>query len=424
MIEKEILGCILKDNSLINETIIKANHFSNQAYSLLFQSMQQLAHEGKAIDKVTLLTLNYQYIQQLGGPSFITELEATGSVDNFESYERQFIEQYKQRESERITKEWISRKEKNINNLVNDLQQLEEFGLAEELDKNDILKEMINLPYLENVEDVGVPSGLRDLDALTGGFQNQNSYILGARPSMGKTATMLKFMLSAAQSGAVPIVFSLEMSKESLIRRLIATVGEINLFNTRNPHKLMDSKKKSWQAAIDELYKLDFEIYDEALQTIQHIRARVRKSQRKYEGKQIIVLIDYLTLIHSDKTYQSDHSKFTDISANLKAIAKDYNCPVITLAQLSRSVEQRQDKRPMLSDLRESGSIEQDADMVMFLYRESYYNKDSTSNTLEIIVAKHRDGPTGTAEVYYQKETGKMGDLSDYQSSVRTSTRT
>lgn len=413
MIEKEILGCILKDNSLINETIIKANHFSNQAYSLLFQSMQQLAHEGKVIDKVTLLTMNYQYIQQLGGPAFITELEATGNVDNFESYERQFIEQYKARESERITKEWLSKKDKNINDLVSELQKIEEFGITDNEDKNEILKRMLTLTETE-IKNTGIPSGLTDLDNLTGGFQNQNSYIMGGRPSMGKTATMLKFVLNAAQNGAVPIIFSLEMSKESLIRRLIATIGDINLFYTRNPHKLSEGKKERWKQAINELYKLDFEIFDESLQTIQHIRTRIRKTQRKYKDKQIIVFIDYLTLIHSDKQYQSDHSKFTDISKNLKAMAKDYNCPVVTLAQLSRLVEQRQDKRPMLSDLRESGSIEQDADVVMLLYRDSYYNKDSDSDKLEINVAKHRDGPTGKVEVYYNKATGKMGDLSVY----------
>lgn len=413
MIEKEILGCFLKDNSLINETIIKTNHFSSESNKLLFQSMQQLAMEGKAIDKVTLLTMNYQYIQQLGGTSFITEIEASGNIDHFETYERQFIEQYKKRESKNLIKNWLSQKEGDTNELISNLQSLEEIGITDDVSKNDILKEMHNLPYIENPIESGVPSGLTDLDALTGGFQNQSSYILGARPSMGKSATMLKFALSASQNGAVPIIFSLEMSKESLIRRLIATVGEINLFNARNPHKLQKSKKESWQYAVNELYKLDFEIFDESMQTIQHIRSRVRKTKRKYEGKQIIVLIDYLTLIHSDKVHHSDHAKFTEISASLKAIAKDYDCPVITLAQLSRRVESRNDKRPMLSDLRESGSIEQDADMVMFLYRDSYYNKQSENDNLEINVAKHRDGPTGTVEVYYNKATGKMGDLAD-----------
>lgn len=410
MIEKEILGCFLKDNSLIQETVIQTNHFSDDSHKLLFQSMLKLTSQDKKVDKVMLLKDNYEYIQQMGGINFITEIETSGNVENFETYERTFLEDYKERKSEEAVKAWLSNKKKETHELINDLQQLDEVGVTEHQDKNDLLKEMLNLPYVEQTEN-GIPSGLETLDAITGGFQNKSSYIMGARPSMGKTATMLKFALEAAKGGAVPLLFSLEMSKESLIRRLIATIGQINLFLARNPHKLIESKKQAWKAAINELFKLDFEIYDDALQTIQHIRAQVRKAKRKHEGKQVIVLIDYLTLIHSNEKYQSDHSKFTAISAQLKAIAKDYDCPVITLAQLSRGVEQRQDKRPLLSDLRESGSIEQDADLIMFLYRDSYYNKENTDDTLEIIVAKHRDGPTGTANVYYNKSTGIMGDL-------------
>src|SRR5699024_10773921 len=132
-----------------------------------------------------------------------------------------------------------------------------------------------------------------------------------------------------------------------------------------------------------------------------------------HPNKKIMVLIDYLTLIHTDKHYQSEHLKVGAISKALKVIAKQYDCPVVTLAQLSRVVEQRQDKRTMLSDFREAGSIEEDADCIMFLYRDSYYSKEDNDN-LEIIVAKHRNGATGTAKVYYNKATGKMADLSDY----------
>lgn len=417
MIEKEILGCFLKDNSLINDTIIATNQFKEESHRLLFQSMLMLAHENKAIDKVSLMSMNYEYIQRLGGPSFITDIEATGNIDNFETYERQFIEQYKRRESESVTKNWLSKKDKEINDLVTDLQQLEEFGVIDEVDKNELLESMYGLPYDENAKELGVKSGINSLDALLGGFQKTNSYILGARPSMGKSATMLKFALGAMEKGVVPLIFSLEMSKESLLRRLIATIGNINLFIAKNPNNLVSSKKEQWQRAVRELQKLDFEIYDESLQTIQHIRSRIRKAQRKYD-KDIIVFIDYLTLIHSDKDYQSDHSMVTEISKGLKRIARDYDCPVVTLAQLSRSVEQRQDKRPMLSDLRESGSIEQDADAVMFLYRDSYYNKELDNDNLEINIAKHRDGPTGTVTVYYNKSTGKMGDLDVHPGAV------
>lgn len=410
VIEKEVLGCFLKDNTLLKETVLQKHHFEDESHRIIFESMKSLINEGKAVDRVTLLSSNYKYLQSLGGPNYIMQLETNGQTENFETYERELIDQFKERESERIAKNWLSQNKKDNQQLISDLQQLDDVGFTDEPDKNATLLKMMNAPYQE-INDVGVKSGLLALDQLTGGFQNQQSYILGARPSMGKTATMLKFALSAMNNNAVPLLFSLEMSEESLLRRLIATVGHINLFLTKNPSKLIDSKKESWKKAVNTLYNLDFEIYDKPMQTIQYIRSKARKAKKKYEGKQIIVFIDYLTLIDNTGDFYSDHAKVSDISARLKAMAKEFNCPVITLAQLSRSVETRQDKRPLLSDLRESGSIEQDADMVMFLYRDSYYNKESTDDTLEIIVAKHRDGPTGTASVYYNKATGLMGDL-------------
>lgn len=409
-LEKEILGCFIKDNTLIKDSIIQPHYFSNPSFRKIYESMVELANENKDVDRVTLLADNYDHIQKLGGPNFILELETTGELDHFESYEQKLIDDYKQRESERITKEWLSKQKKDNQQLISDLQQLDDLGFQEESDKNTALMEMMNEPYQE-VEFSGVMSGLRNLDMLTGGFQNQQSYILGARPSMGKTAVMLKFALSAIRQGVVPLIFSLEMSKKSLLKRLVATIANINLFLTKNPSKLTPSQKESWKKAVDQLYRVDFEIYDKPMQTIQYIRSKIRKARKKYEGRQVIVLIDYLTLIHNAGDFNSDHAMVSDISARLKAMSKEYDCPVITLAQLSRGVEQRQDKRPMLSDLRESGSIEQDADMIMFLYRDSYYNKESNDNEMEIIVAKHRDGPTGTAYVYYNRATGKMGDL-------------
>lgn len=413
MLEREILGCILKDNKLINETVLQVAQFKEQSHQLLFQSMQKLSMEDKAIDKVTLLTDNYEYLQQLGGIDFITSLETQGTLENFETYEKSMIELYKQRESESTVKQWLSGKDKNAHELIDGLQKLSELDVVEEVDKNDVLNAMYDLPYQE-APDNGVMSGLRDLDEITGGFQKASSVILGARPSIGKTATMLKFALSATKQNVIPVMFTLEMPNEQLTRRLIATIGKINLFYARNPHSLIESKKQAWQRAIKELYKLDYEMFEKSNQTLQYMRSQVRKVKRKYPDKEIIILIDYLTLINAEGNYQSDHSRISAISKGLKAMAKDYDCPVITLAQLSRGLEQRQDKRPMLSDLRESGSIEEDADMVAFLYRDSYYNKESDDDSLEINIAKNRNGPTGTATVYYNKATGEMGDLSGH----------
>lgn len=412
-LEKEILGCFLKDNDLINETNISVNHFESESSKLLYQSMLVLSSQGKVIDQVTLLAENYEYIQRLGGVGFITELKATGNVDHFESYEKQFIEQFKKRESKNVVTNWLSKDEK-IESLISMLQKIDEEGITDEVDIKELIMEIGESPFSERETKRGIPSGLSDLDKYLGGFNNQESYIIGARPSMGKTAFMLKLAKSAMDNDTVPLIFSLEMSKESLLKRYFSSIANVNSFLAQVPQSLTDGQKESWKQAGLKLAQMDFEIFDEPMQTIQSMRSRIRKAQRKYEGKQIIVFIDYLTLIQATGTYYSDHAKVTDISANLKAMAKDYDCPVITLAQLSRAVEQRQDKRPMLSDLRESGSIEQDADCVMFLYRESYYNEENKSNELEVNIAKHRNGPTGKATVYYNKATGKMGDLSVY----------
>lgn len=413
-LEKEILGCFIKDNTLLKDTVIKREYFSDNAHQIVFETMMKLTQQGKAVDQVTLLAENYDFLHKLGGPDFIMNLETSGELENFDSYEQQLIDEYKQRESERITKEWLSKKDKDNQELISELQELDDLGFTDETDKNEVLKELMNEPELE-VSYAGVTTGLRDLDMLLAGLQNQQSYIVGARPSMGKTAFMLKLALSAMNNGAVPLIFSLEMAKKLLLRRLIATIGNINLFLTKNPSRLVNSKKEAWKDAVNTLYAMDFEIYDKPMQTIQYIRSRIRKAKKKYEGKQIVVFIDYLTLIQSSKEYSSEHMRISDISARLKAMAKEYDCPVVTLAQLSRAVEQRPDKRPLLSDLRESGSIEQDADAIMFLYRNSYYDKEDDSDELEIIVAKHRDGPTGTVKVYYNKATGKMDDLYEDQ---------
>lgn len=410
-LEKEILGCFIKDNTLLKETAIQPYQFQNESSKLLFQSMIKLSEEGKAVDKVTLVTDNYSYIQEMGGPDFITDIESSGDIENFETYERSLIDEYKKDESIRIVKHWLS-SEDNNEELITELQRLDDLDTAERPDKNETLKELLQEPYIEK-ENTGVTTGFTDLDDILGGFQRKSSYIMGARPSMGKSATMLKFALSAAKQGVVPLIFSLEMSEKSLVKRLVSTIGRINSFLAKEPNKLTETQKENWDYAINELYALDYEIYDKPLQTIAYIRSEIRKAKRKHD-KPVIVFIDYLTLIENPGRFNSDHAKISDVSARLKATAKDYDCPVITLAQLSRAIESRQDKRPMLSDLRESGSIEQDADGVLFLYRDSYYNPEENDNKLEINVAKHREGPSGTVNVYYNKATGRMGDLSDY----------
>lgn len=411
-LESEILGCFIKDNTLLKETILTTEHFENEAHKKLFDIMNKLSMEDKAVDHVSMLATAYDSIASLGGPSIITDIETKGLPEHFETYERDLITKYKDRKTKQVVNEWLASDKKDRSKLIDSIEKINDEGVTDEVDIISLLTELheeVNNPVSSTV--TGIPSGIKELDNMTSGWQPENSVIVGARPSMGKTALMLKFALSAFQNGDVPIIFSLEMSAKSLLRRLATAKGQISGLQARTPQNMTKSMQDKWMETVGELSNFDFEIHDSSFQTIQFIRSKVRKAQKKYAGKRIVVLIDYLTLIENEGNFNSDHSKYSDVSRKLKALAKDYYIPVITLAQLSRGVEQRQDKRPLSSDLRESGSIEQDADVILMLYRESYYNKEvENPNKLEIIITKQREGATGTVEVDYNRSTGVMKD--------------
>lgn len=411
-LESEILGCFIKDNTLLKETILTREHFEEETHKKLFDIMIKLAMEDKAVDHVSMLSAAYDSIIEMGGPGVISDIESRGLPENFETYERELFIKYKDRKTKQVVNEWLSSGKKDRSWLIDSIAKIEDEGSTDEVDVMSLLTELhdeVNNPVTSPL--TGIPSGIKELDSMTSGWQPENSIIMGARPSMGKTALMLKFALSAAENGDVPIIFSLEMSAKSLLRRMTTSKGWISGLQARTPQNMTKSMQEKWINTVGELSNLDFEIHDSSFQTIQFIRSKVRKAQKKYEGKRLVVLIDYLTLIENEGNFNSDHSKYSDVSRKLKALAKDYYIPVITLAQLSRGVEQRQDKRPLPSDLRESGSIEQDADIILMLYRESYYNKQTENpNKLEIILAKQREGATGTVEVDYNRSTGVMKD--------------
>ncbi len=247
---------------------------------------------------------------------------------------------------------------------------------------------------------------------MTGGFQDGEVTILAARPSMGKTDVMLHFAKMTGWAGFLPLVFSLEMPEKLITSRLIASTGGFNRAKMRDPKRMLtQNQKNKWSDVIGDLSETNIQIFDGAGQTIAEMRAKTRKLMHQFPDKKPILFIDYLTLIHSNQFYSGNsHLQVTEISKSLKTMAKDFDCPVICLAQLNRSVESRANKRPMMSDIRESGSVEQDADVILFLYREAYYDKESKDRSLEIIVSKNRNGPVGTIGVNYNKHTGRIED--------------
>ena len=257
----------------------------------------------------------------------------------------------------------------------------------------------------------GVPTGYMMLDRMTAGLQPTDLIILAARPSMGKTAFALNVAMRAALSGGATVaIFSLEMSKESLMDRMLCAWGRVELSRVRRGF-LEDDDWAKLSASADALSQAKIFIDDTAGLTPLALRARCRRL--KAEHGLDLVMVDYLQLMHSSRN-DSRELEISDISRNLKALAKELKVPVIALSQLNRKVEERTDKRPVLSDLRESGAIEQDADLIMFIHREDAYNKKDDhpkTGIAEIIIGKHRNGPTGTVKLAYRPEFTAFDDL-------------
>ena len=244
----------------------------------------------------------------------------------------------------------------------------------------------------------GITSGFTDLDRKTNGFQSTDLILIAARPSMGKTAFSLNLVANAAIKGKASVaVFSLEMSNEQLVDRMIAANAQVELSNIRNG----SLKDEEWEKVTNAMGLLSSQkIYIDDTAGLNMVQLRTKCRRLKIEKGLDMIVIDYLQLMEGDSKIENRQQEISKISRSLKILAKELECPVIALSQLSRAPEQRSDHRPMLSDLRESGAIEQDADMVMFLYRDEVYDKDTMDkNKAEVIIAKHRNGEIGTVDL-------------------------
>ena len=284
-----------------------------------------------------------------------------------------------------------------------------EFTHIQELLKESF--ELITRLYEAGEEITGVPSGYRDLDRLTSGFQPGNLIIVAARPSMGKSALALCMAANLAVRKETPVaLFTLEMSKAEVTQRLMCSEAKVESQRLRSG-KLAADDWPRLTAACDKLSKAPIYVDDTGSMTIMGIRAKVRrlKSQEPNLG---MVVVDYLQLMTSDSNYDNRVQEISQISRSLKLLARELEIPVVALSQLSRALEQRQDKRPVLSDLRDSGAIEQDADLVAFIYRDEYYNDTSEDQGLaEVILAKHRNGPVGSVKLSFLQRYAKFADL-------------
>ncbi|WP_217563046.1 replicative DNA helicase [Paenibacillus sp. GbtcB18] len=422
--EEAVLGAILVDPDVmaVAATKLKPESFFLNTNQIVFGAMAALTEEGKPIDSVTV-TDRLQQIGELdavGGVLYLAKLSgAVPSTANAAYY----IDIVKERAQYRKAKTYVDQKvreaEKDAAAFISGIQEtLSE--LQEEMAEGGDFRKMGSI--LEDHEETvynrqaqggltGVKTASRDLDALTSGRQNQDLIIIAARPSIGKTAYMLNEAKAAAESGTVDAVgiISLEMRDVTLGERLICLISGLDSRKLRSGF-LDEADWERYSHGRAALENLSIYIDDSPGTTIQQIDAKVKRFKERH-GR-IIIYVDYLQLISAGKKFPNRETELSFISRSLKQMARKYNCPVAAISSVSRACEQRQDKRPMLSDLRESGQIEFDADEVDFLYRDDYYNAESEKkNIVEIIVAKGRNTGTGVVEMVFLKDRSRFVDM-------------
>lgn len=423
--EKSVLGSMMIDKNVIAQAveILSAEDFYRDAHKYIFKSIVEMYQRDEPIDEITLLEhlKSTDRLEKSGGISYITEIGSSVlTTANVKSY-------IKIVEDKATLRKLIDSSTKIIESCYNNQDDVEKvidvaeqkiFDLAEKKSSSDfeplsdILErgfEQIETLFNNKGEVTGVGSGFKDLDDLTSGFQKGDMILIAARPSMGKTTFALNIAEHAAlREGKSVVIFSLEMSKEQLAYKLLCSEANVDMLKLRTGN-LEDKDWENIARASGPLSSAKIYIDDTAGVSIMEMRSKCRRLKIEYGID--LILIDYLQLM-SGSGEESRQQEVSEISRNIKAIAKEMQCPVIALSQLSRAPEQRADHRPMLSDLRESGSIEQDADLVMFLYRDEYYNKETEEkNVAECIIAKQRNGPVGNVKLAWIGQFSKFGNL-------------
>lgn len=426
--EKNVLGSLMLDAQAFDviQSIVRADDFYKTAHRIIFEIIVELNAKSEAVDLLTVThTLqSRQLLEQIGGAQYLAEiLESTLSSANIEKYAEYIAETSLLRNLIKTSGDTIEKAYSgDFETVTSFLDQAEAsiFSLSESKKTNSMVGSAeIVKTAIANIEElfhrkedvVGIPSGFTELDKLLSGFQGGQLIILAARPAMGKTAFSLNLAQEATlRAGKSVAYFSLEMSKESLMMRMLASEARVNMGDLRIG-KINDSV---WPKLIQAASKLsDAKLFvDETPGLSPHeIRSKCRRLKAQH-GLDMI-FIDYLQLMSLKMKVDSREREVAEISKTLKEISKELNIPVIALAQLNRGVEARTDKRPMLSDLRESGSIEQDADVIMMLYRDDYYEKENSQykGQAEVIITKQRNGSTGTVRLAFKGQFGTFLNL-------------
>lgn len=431
--EQAVLGSMMSKASAVADAVemLKAEDFYRESHRIIFNTMKQLFRDDVPVDIVTLSEqlAKENLLEKAGGPAFIAGLaNAVPSASSVPYYAKIVREKADLRNLLNAASDItamvydgnddvptiLDKSEKRIMEAASH-QNIGDFTPIGDIVLSSI--DQMNMVYEAHGGLTGIPTDFTDLDNLTSGLQPSDLILVAARPSMGKTAFTLNIAANVAIRAKKTVAFfSLEMSKNQLMQRMLCSEASIDSQKAR----IGQLSNDEWNRLIgiaEILGKIPLYIDDTAGIQVNELRSKARRLKAQH-GLDLII-IDYLQLMQGSNTKNSSDNRqaeIAEISRSLKALARELNVPIIALSQLSRSVENRQVKRPMLSDLRESGSLEQDADIVMFLYREDYYDPQTTNqNITEVIVAKHRNGPVDTIKLYFKKEYTRFDNLSKMQ---------
>ena len=434
--EQAVLASVLLNNDLMNEVVevLRPDDFYQGAHRTLFLTMVELYERGRAIDQLTLSeSLNARNVaNEVGGLSYLSELiNNIPTTSNVADYARLVKEKAILRKMIAVAQQVTNSAFQGVGEVDDFLDETEQaiFAIAEEKIKpsyysmaemgKEAMQEIEKL-YEKKELITGVPSGFRDLDKLTAGFQKSDMVVVAARPGMGKTAFSLNVALHASLRNGLPVaIFSLEMSRQQLALRMICAEARVNFQRLRTGYLTQDEINKI-VSSVGKLSEAPIYTDDSGALTAIELRAKARRLKK---DKNIgMIIVDYLQLMRGATSRGGQDNRvqeISEISRSLKALAKELNVPVIAISQLNRGVESRTDKRPQMSDLRESGAIEQDSDLILFIYREEMYSKAETpeekKGVAEIIIGKQRNGPMGVVPLTFLHQYTRFEDMArDY----------
>lgn len=427
--EASLLGALLIDSDAIVKIAdnINAADFFEKRHERIFEAMLQIYERHQSLDVLTLADRlkSNGYLEMVGGASYLTELtNFVPTASHVEQYADIVVQKSMRRRLINTSQEMATLgydESKQLNELIEEAETRLFEVSQNHIKQNVVSLEAILAESFDRLDDLhkdkqkirGVPTGFKDLDNMLAGFQRSDLVILAARPSMGKTALALNFAHNVGVQSAQPVlIFSLEMSKEQLVDRLLSMESGVDAWALRTGN-LTDTDFEKIGQAMGTLSEAQIYIDDSPGISISDLRTKARREAHQHELG--LIVVDYLQLMSGHSRFGGESNRvqeISEISRGLKGVAREMNVPVLALSQLSRSVESRSPQIPQLADLRESGSIEQDADVVAFIYREEYYNPDTERKKLtDIFIKKHRNGPTGGVELYFDNEKQRFRSI-------------